>query len=234
VNDAAEYEGDVPTALKADLTVGGTKQIEYSFVASYKNNGEPTSVVTSITIGAFKLAFEAVNTTTEAGVDYSLTENGTNLLSFGAGATGNFNSDNINESEGAGDIVTSSSAYFQIMNIKFAGEVDVESLDQALEEAETGEQEAAAYNEHVTFVAFYADANKKIADIEFYSSTSEICYDFNGDGIDDHCEVDEVMDVRLIFADDSKATLETYTEIGFDELETELEEFADDLEDDLG
>jgi hypothetical protein len=234
VNDAAGYEGDVPTALKADLSVGGTKQIEYNFTASYKSNGEPTSVITSLTIGAFKLAFEAVNTTSEVGVEYSLTENNINILSFGVGASGNFNSDNLNESEAPGDIVTSSSAYFQIMDIKFAGEVDAKSLSDALEGIETVEQEAAAYNAHTTFVVFYADDNKKIADLEFYSTTSEICYDFNGDGIEDDCELDEIVDVRLIFADDSKATLETYTEIGFDELETELEAFVDDLEDDLG
>lgn len=235
VNSAAEYEGDVPTGLKADLSVGGTKQIEYSFTASYKANGDPTSVVTSLTIGAFKLSFEAKNTSSEVSADYSLTENGTNLLSFGAGASGNFNSDNIPEEDGsASDVVTSGSAYFQIMNIKFAGEVDVKSLDQAVGVATTIEQKASAYNAHTTFVVFYADTKKKIADTEFYGTETEECYDWDGDEIVDECYTDESIEIRLIFADDSKADLETYTEVGFEDLEAELEEFIDQLEADLG
>jgi hypothetical protein len=234
VNTAAEYEGDVPTALKADLTVGGTKQIEYSFTASYKTNGEPTSVVTSLTIGTFKFSFEAKNTTSEVSADYSLTKSGTNLLSFGAGASGNFNSDVISDTTSTvGDVATAGSAYFQIMNIKFAGEVNIKSLDAALEAASTIEAEATAFNANVTFVVFYADTKKKIADTEFYSTTREECYDYNGDGVEDGCDTEDAIDIRLIFADDSKADLETYTEIGFEDLETELETFIDELEADL-
>ncbi|HYC87309.1 MAG TPA: hypothetical protein VEB86_18885 [Chryseosolibacter sp.] len=244
VNDAAEYDGDVPTALKADLSVNGTKQIEYSWAASYKNNGEPTSIVTTLKIGTFLFAFEVKNTTSEIGINYSLTENGTNLLSFGAGASGNFNSDNIGDSEAAADVVTSSSAYFQIMNIKFAGEVQVKTLEDALDAADTIEEEAAAYNAGTTFVVFYADSKEKIADLEFYGTTVteeyDFCFDQNGDGIEseDECEhytdTYEKIDVRLVFADQSKTDLETYTDVGFEEFEAELDEFTASLEEDFG
>lgn len=230
-NNAAEYEGDLPTGLKADLTVSGTKQIEYSFTASYKSNGEPTNVKTSLTIGAFKFAFEAVNNTSEVSADYALTKNSTNLISFGAGADGNFNSDNIGDSEGPGDVVNKASAYFQIMNIKFAGEVNAKSLDAALESAATIEAEATAYNQHVTFVVFYADSKKKIADTEFYGFETEECYDWGGG--EQYCYTDEIIDVRLIFADGSKADLENYTEVGFEDLQNELEAFIEELDADI-
>jgi hypothetical protein len=239
------YEGDVPTALKADLSVGGTKQIVYDFTASYKNNGEPTSVKTSLTIGTYKFAFEATNTTTEVGVVYSLTDNGTNILSFGVGATGNFNSDNISESEGAaGDIVTSSSAFFQVMNIRAAGEVKAKTLFEALEVAETAAQKTTAYNANVTLVVFYADTKKKIADTKFIASIYqeepyEYCYDLDGDGIDETCETyeyepEETVDLELVFADGSPVDISTYTDEGFSDLTEELEKFQDDLDEDIG
>jgi hypothetical protein len=215
------YEGDVPTALKADLTVGGVKQIEYSFAASYKNNGDPTSVVTSVTIGAFKLAFEAKNTTSEVGVNYSLTENGTNLISFGAGASGNFNSDNI-DAENPTDLVTSGSAYFQLMNIKFASTLQIKSLADALEAAITPQQEAAAYNTHVKLVVFYADNQKKIADTEFYVVPATDIWE------------EETVEIRLIFADGTPADIDNYTGDGFDEIRTEWDKLIEDLEADLG
>jgi hypothetical protein len=242
VNDAAEYEGDLPTALKADLSVNGTKQIEYNFAASYKNNGEPTSVVTSLTIGTFKFAYELVNSTSEVSVVYSLTESGTNLISFGVGATGNFSSDVISENENAGDVVTSSSAFFQLMNIRFAGEVKAKTLFDALEVANTMAQEAAAYNANVTLVVFYADSKEKIADTDFYVTTKTdswtSCWDWDGDGVEE-CETYEsdpyeTIDVELVFADDSKVNLNVYTDAGFEDLQDEIEKLQADLEDDFG
>lgn len=242
VNTAAEYEGDVPTGLKADLTVNGQKKMEYSFSATYKDNGEPTSVNTSLTIDAFKFAFDAKNTTSEIGANYSLTKSGVNLISFGAGASGNFASDNINNSANGGDVVTSASAYFQIMNIRFAGETDIESLADAMETAEDIHAQAAAFDAHTTFVVFYADTKKKIADTEFYGTIEEeeysYCWDTNGDGIEDECstwvETYENIEVRLVFSDGSKSDLETYTNVGFEELEAELTALEEGLEADLG
>ena len=242
VNTAAEYEGDVPTALKADLTVNGQKKMEYSFSAAYKDNGEPTSVNTSLTLDAFKFSFDAKNTTSEVGVNYSLTKSGTNLISFGAGAAGNFGSDNINNSENGGDVVTSASAYFQIMNIRFAGKADIKSMADAMETAEDIHAEAAAFDANTTFVVFYADSKQKIADTEFYGTNEEeeysYCWDSNGDGIDDECstwvDTHESIEVRLVFSDGSKSDLETYFDIGFEELEAELTALEEEFEEDLG
>lgn len=242
-NTAAEYTGDVPTALKADLTVNGTKEIEYNFSASYKSNGEPTSVLSTFTIGAFKFAVEAKNTTSEITVDYSLKNGDKNMLSLGAGATGNFNSDNIENSNKVGSVLTNSSAYFQIMNIKFAGEVNVKGIDDA--GAWDGnlaiEEEANAWNANAKLVAFYADSKKKIADTEFYGTerteSDTYCWDSNGDGIEDDCdtwtETYQSVDIRLIFADGSKADLQTYTDVGFEDITTEIEAFINSLEADF-
>ncbi|GCC51090.1 hypothetical protein SanaruYs_13100 [Chryseotalea sanaruensis] len=234
-NQEAEYEGELPTGLRADLTVGSTKQIDYVLTAAYKPNGEPTSVETSLTIGTFKLSFKVKNTTDEASVDYALTQNGNNMLAFGAGATGNFTTKGSEEAE-AGDIVTTASAYFQIIDIKFAGEVDVKSLDEAMQAANNIDDEVEAWNDHTTFVVFYAEENAKIANIEFYGSEreEEYCY-WDWENEIDICEteIEEAIDVRLVFSDDSKSDLATYTEVGFADLEEALEDFFNNLEEDI-
>jgi len=239
-NTEAEYTGDLPTALKADLTVNGTKQISYSFIASYKNNGEPTAVETSLAINPFTFKFELTNNSSEVSAEYSLTNGNQHLISFGFGGNGNFSSSNINGSGDAGSVLEKASAYFQIVNIRFAGEADVKSIDALLADDATAEEEAEAYNAHSTFVVFYADSKKKIADTEFYGVTESETYcwqtDINGDGIlEEECYTytDEIIDIRLIFADGSKADLDTYTDVGFEEVRTELEKFADELEADL-
>jgi hypothetical protein len=241
-NAEAEYEGDLPTTLKADLTVSGTKQIEYDFTAAYKPNGEPTAAATSLTIGVFKLSFDMVNTTAEVAVNYSLTQNGDNLLSLGAGASGNFTTEGTEE---AGDVVNSASAYFQIVDIRFAGKVDAAALSEAFGAINYdvdgySEDEAAAYNAHTEFVVFYAQDNTKIADLEFYSSertdSYSYCY-YDFDLAQNVCETfeetSEAVDVRLKFKDGSPVDLETYTNEGFATLDAELRELIESLENDL-
>ncbi len=240
-NVDAEYEGDVPTGLKADLSVGGTKQMEYNFAASYKTNGEPTSVTTSLTLGAFKFAFNALNNTSEVAVDYSLTENSTNIISFGAGASGDFSSGSLADENGGANAINDGTAYFQIMNVKFAGNVQIASLADALENATTVPQEAAAFNSNLTLVVFYADTKTKIADSEFYVTTRteeyQSCW-WNEDTQTYDCETmqgepEDVVDVRLVFNDGSKSDLETYTDIGFEDVEEAFDDFATAVEEDF-
>lgn len=242
-NTELEFEGDLPTALKADLSVDGTQQLGYTFAASYKNNGEPTSVETTLTIGDFTFSAKVVNTTQEVSVEYALVRGEKNLISLGAGATGNFSSSNFENSESPGSVINTADAYFQLVNIRIAGEINIKALDQALQGELTGEQEADAWNANARLVVFYADSKKKIADTEFYGTTRlesyYSCYDMNGDGMVDYDECGEVtyeyetVDVRLVFADGSKADLETYTEVGFEEIESEIEKFLDEVEADL-
>lgn len=243
-NPELEYDGDLPTALQADLTVSGTKHISYSFAASYQSNGEPTAVETILTINAFKFTVAVVNATSEVGVDYSLVHADKNLVAFGVGATGNFTSSNIEQSEGPGSVVNTAQAYVQLMNIRIAGEVNVKGLDDGLSNGDLSiEEEADVWNANTTLVVFYADSKKIIADTEFYgteeSETYSYCWDMNNDGqqTPDECQeftdVHENLEIRLVFADGSKSDLETYTDVGFEDIQDEIEAFMDDLDADL-
>jgi hypothetical protein len=235
-NPEAGYEDDLPTGVKAELKVDGTAIVEYSFAASYKSNGEPTSVNTSLTIAPFKFSFIAKNTTSEVAVDYAFTMSDENLISFGMGASGEFTSENaLGEGSGPASVVNDASAYFQLMNIKFAGKVDIKKWSELIDETGSMQNMADAWNGSTELVVYYADSKEKIADGEFYVNTVEdYCWDTDGDFIDDECYSSEIVDIRLVFADESKADLATYTDEGFDELSTTFEEFMTELDEDLG
>ena len=235
-----DYNGDYPTGLKADLTVDGTKKMSYSFEAGYDSKGTPTSMKLSITIDAFTLAYAVVNTTTDLSLDYSLTGSGKVLFAYGARSKGNFNAGDVADSEGPDQVFDSGSAYFQIMNIKFSGEVNIDALVKAIDAADTKTKEAAAWNANYKLIVFYADSKKKIADSEFYVVATED-YDCRpGDGNHDGqvkpgeqlCGMypSEGVDVRLVFADGTKSDLETYTSVGFADLEKDLKELGESLE----
>lgn len=234
-----DYNGDYPTALKAELLVDDVKKMDYSFSAAYNSNGDPSGVAISLTIDTYTLAYEVSNSTTDAKFDYSLKNGNDILFAYGIRATGNFSSSSIEGNEDIGSVITTSSAYFQIMNIKFSGELNANALADALNSATTIEQELAAWNANYKLIVFYDDTKKKIADSEFYITTEEYTeweMVWNEELQDyewiEHDVTRESLDVRLVFADSSKADLATYTDTGFEDLKNSLESFIEDLEND--
>jgi len=151
-------------------------------------------------------------------------------------AQGNFSSTAVEGSQNAGDVVTTASAYFQIMNIKFSGEVNANTLADALDAATTIEQQLAAWNANYKLIVFYDDSKQKIAESEFYIADEEYTeteWSYNPNT--DEWEATEVkktkkaLEVRLVFADGTKSDLATYTDTGFDDIQDSLETFIDDI-----
>ncbi len=234
-----DYNGDYPTALKAELTVDNVTKMAYNFSAAYNNSGDPSSVSISLTIDTYILAYEVSNSTTDAKFDYSLKNGDKILFAYGARATGNFSSNSIEDSEDAGDVITTSSAYFQIMNIKFSGEANASALVDTLASATTMEQELAAWNANYKLIVFYDDSKKKIADSEFYITEEEyteweMVWNEQSQEYEwvEHTATRESLEIRMVFADGSKSDLATYTDAGFEDLKDSFESFIEDLEND--
>ncbi len=231
-----DYTGDYPTALKADLTIDGTKYMGYSFSASYNSNGDPSAVAISLSIDNYTLGYEVSNSTSDAKFDYYLKDGDKLLFGYGIRAQGNFSSTAVEGSQNAGDVVTTATAYFQIMNIKFSGEVNANALADALDVATTIEQKLAAYNANYKLIVFYDDSKQKIAESEFYIAEEEYTegewiYDSQTQQYEyvETQKTKKVLEVRLIFADGTKSDLATYTDTGFADLQDSLETFIDDV-----
>lgn len=230
------YTGDYPTALKADLTIDGAKHMGYSFSASYNSNGDPSAVAISLSIDNYTLGYEVSNSTTEAKFDYYLKDGDKLLFGYGIRAQGNFSSTAVEGSQNAGDVVTTATAYFQIMNIKFSGEVNANTLADALDAATTIEQRLAAWNANYKLIVFYDDSKQKIAESEFYIADEEYTeteWNYNpntGEWVATEVKkTKKALEVRLIFADGTKSDLATYTDTGFDDIQDSLDKFIEDI-----
>jgi len=232
----ADYTGDYPTALKAELTVDGQKRMSYSFSASYNSKGDPSAVSISLSIDNYTLAYEVSNSTTEAKFDYSLKDGDKMLFGYGVRGQGNFSSDAVEGSQNVGSVLTTATAYFQIMNIKFSGEVNAKALADGMETADTIEEELALLNANYKLIVFYDDSKKKIAESEFYVTDEEYTegeWIFNEQTQQyEYIETQKtkkVLEVRLIFADGTKSDLATYTDTGFDDIKNALDDFIEDV-----
>ncbi len=225
---SGDYDGDFPSGLSLDLTVNGNKVMEYGFTASYNNDGEPTSVKTTLSLVPFKYEISLTNNSKEIAVKYSLKNNDIVLMDMGIGAKGNFTTDVIENSEDGSDVITTGQAYFQLLDVRLAGDVNVKALIEDSESNEDDvEERVASFNRNVDLTLFYVEAKTKIADTEFYVDevVDEYCY----------CEDDvyEQANIRLVFADDSKMDLDTYAEGSFSDLEADFEALLEALEADL-
>ena len=230
-NHPYDYKGDLPTNIKADLTVDGQKQLGYTFTAKYNAAGEPEDVASSLMVGTFEFAATMQNNTEKVGARYSLKSNGKTLLAFGAGVYGDFTAENIEAADGEEEtdldaVLDKADAYFQVMNVVLAGSFDADQYfesTKAIHDSKENdgdgniEEEAKILNETLNLAAFYADGSGKIADSEIYTSV--------GEELDD----EKYIDMRLIFEDESKADLATYFGEGFDALITEFEKFEKDV-----
>ena len=261
-NPYGEYKGDLPTKIVTELTVDGESQATYSFSAAYNQDGEPEQLTTSLSVNSFVFSILADNDTEKVGVQYSLKRDNKTLLAMGSGAHGNFSIDHIlsleeKEDAHAGDAVNRVDAYFQLMNVVVAGDMNIkkylDGVEDNYEESyynndpheyrdgyyidSVTEQNAQLLEEAFNLKIFYADGSGKIADTEVYTTTDTDTYyswyydEEKGKYVDEEEEIEyKVMNVRMVFEDESKVSFETYFEEGFDDLVKEFNEFAKEVE----
>ncbi len=255
-----QYEGDLPTKIVMEAKVDGEKVIGYDFMAAYNQEGEPTNVTTSLQVNTFIFSINAQNEQEKVGVRYALKNGSKTLIAMGAGAEGMFTAEEIGkvnsgEHTNPGDVVHEVNAYFQLMNIKMAGNFDVKTFadgyaviyadqydengywNEEFDHDKAVEEEAALLDENFELVVFYADSKQKIADTEIYTYTDTYTYstweydETSQDFVEKEVTEEYVAsDIRLIFADGSKSDLETYFKEGFDDLISEVTTFIQELE----
>ena len=207
----SDYTGDYPTALNADLLIGGAKKVGFKFTAAYNSVGDPSAVTIAYSIDDYTLTYSFTNTTSEIKTEYTLTKGSKTLLGFGVSSTGTFSSDALtNSGSGAISDVKTGSAYFRIENIQFSAKVNLEKIKSGTTANMTLDQTVALYNANYKIIVFYVDSKKKIADSEFYVTS------------------DETVDIRLIFADGSKSDIDTYTSAGFEDFKNAVDDFTND------
>ncbi len=139
------------------------------------------------------------------------------------------------------EIINNGNAYIQFMKLKAVGQVDIQTIvngeqqfdaDHEDERDQWGDYPDATkkleaenlvslFSENAQFVLIYTDNNTMIASLEPYVVSETDSYTW--DGVT-YTENDYYMDVRMVFSDESRVSMETY-------VETELTGFFDALND---
>jgi hypothetical protein len=248
------YEGDLPTRLNADLKVDGTVVMAYTFSASYKSNGEPEIVTTSLSVGEFKLTIALKNTTTEVGYRYLFEKGTTILFDMAANVIGDFTKENIeavstdDNSAEVKALLDEANAYIQVMNVKIAGKVnfdglidDMNAISEIAPDSIAMAQSATALNDNAQLIVFFTDTKEKIADAKAYSfMTSDTYYDYiwNSETLTyDQVLVTEnnaEMGMMFEFADGTSMTAETFFTEGFTKVQNDFDNLMSELEAEYG
>jgi hypothetical protein len=240
----ANYHGDMPSKFNITLTVNDSKVAEYDLTASYNSDGTPASIVYFIALYPFKFEVSLTYNTTSASLKYSFTDNSKIIVECYAGVNGKLDKTTIQNAQTSGakpeDIVNNANAYFQVLNIKLAGQVDYKTLAADLKTinantkytiAQADTARAAAYNKSMLLVLVYADSKQKIAQAEAYPTTRTYTY-YVGNVA--HTGLESSVDMRFIFADKSKGDLKTYFSTGFQNLVNDMNALITSINTDFG
>lgn len=228
----------LPANFSFSITVDGTSALSYTFVGEYKPDGIPTKIENTLTMGDWQMKQTYGYSETNLKLNYSFTHGTTNILSTGIEVNGNLTQQGVENAKdstwveyfpGYGyyeynthfeKVVQNANAYFQLMDIKIAGQVDFLHLVPVMDDEKATEaQKANALNQYADLVVVYASNNQAIAKAEAYVAQET----------DDFGNVNEYVDMRLIFADQSKSTLDSYFNEGFNGFIDEMNSLIADL-----
>lgn len=240
------YDGDLPAVFNASISVGTEKVFEVDFKATYNGDGFPTSVNYFVALYPYKYEITFNYSSSNLSLRYHLTNGSKNIIDCYGKLDGNFSKANINnvtenEDSEPTDVVTAGNAYFQVFNIKLAGDIDYKNLYAAeqriyesnMEELETYTALAEEVNKYVNLDLVFADSKQKIASVqaEPVMKTREY-YDWSNDELvtEEYAEIE----MKLIFSseDESPTSLATYFNAGFQDFINDLNSFIVELNND--
>lgn len=221
-------QGELPKNVTSTLTVDGKEELKLTSSHEYKTDGTPIKTEVNLVLGAFLFKTSVNNTGTSLTSEVSFSKGTDKLFSLNSSANGNTTVGALNDNDDIETIIKNANTTFEIMNIKFAGMVDVKAIRDSenswgnISEVERSKKEAEALNTYSKFVAINTSNNSLIAKVEFAPTTEEYCYSNSQQTI---CETEYSTEPRLVFKDGSKLSMETFTENGFDRLIDEVEDF---------
>jgi hypothetical protein len=90
----ADYSGDLPVSLNADLKVGSETMLSFVFGASYNSDGVPNAIAAELTIEKFKFNVDITNNTNVVSVNYKFLDDENIVIDMGVTGKGLFTDEN--------------------------------------------------------------------------------------------------------------------------------------------
>lgn len=263
-----ELPAEVPTSVNVALTYNGSVVTSFNYSGTFASDGLPTKLSTTLTVGDFSLS-AALNHSANTNLDvkFNFSENNQTVIELYGEVGGDWSEDNINDNyseihdtvyygDGEWDyytddyselhieeILKNANAYFQIMDVKLVGDVNIKALgdklwvldeDETLSEQEWAEAMADAVNDDANLSLVYTDNSGVIAEANAYAKE----YDYDGCWYDYDYETDSYVEVcsywdiavELQFADSSIVDAEVYFTDEFDQTWNDFEDLLIELE----
>ena len=175
------------TACSAYLKVDGTDAMTYTLSVAYDANGYPSSLSTKLTVDTYVLAYDLTYSTSKLKSDMSFKHKDVTLLGQGIELNGtlteakaqelntyyNGNSASQNATK-IGEFVNAATIYFQVMDIKVVGSIDLQNFTKEYDKLSTidkdnfTQSDADIVNKYCSLYGIFASSDKKIADVTIY------------------------------------------------------------------
>jgi hypothetical protein len=242
----------MPKTLSIVLKVSGTTALTFYFDATYKSDATPTKITQTLVIDKYNWNVTFTNNDVDVSSKYSFKYDQDILLKFEVGASGSLTATNIqnNIEDNPEKVLSSGAVSFQVMNIAMKGtianfkgfvtEVKAHKPDSIIHSNAYGKWTEYFYtkayydkskdiiNKYFKIFGYFANENKKFADIEFY--TNEYSYTgskYNStNGMYEYGLVTEYnVQPRFVLSDGSKVAIEDYVKVGFEDLITKMQSY---------
>ena len=209
------------------MKVDNKTVLSANYNATYKADGIPAQLSQTLSIDDFVLAFNVNYSDSEITSNTSFKKGSTDLLKVENNIKGKLNYNNLLtiEENGFGDVISSVSVKFQMMDIAVAGSVDdakgffteMKNVGD-LPEEEYHKKECEVFNKYCKVYAYFVNDNTKFAEVEFFVKQYNDSYGSH-----------YTTALRFIMSDGSKVEIEDYMETGFDDLQKRIESLIDNL-----
>jgi hypothetical protein len=239
-------EGYYPSDLNCELKIDGEVVMLFSFSADYNSDGTPKRSSSTLELGDYKWSETFKNDNKKLTIEYQFTYKKENLIKLNSTINGDLTMDQFEDAETPDELFEDGFINFQLMDLGiFGGIKDMAALTEDMEDLEDSEfdydseeysdETAKILNDNLIMYAYFADDNKKFADVEFYTyETTETYWDWelvNGNWVEYEYTTEEYeLRPRLVLSDGSKVDLEEYFEAGFDDLIERMEDATEDFE----
>ncbi len=259
-NLSADYSNDgIPTALENTLNIGAFSFNQVlnhdlnqsaSFDFSFKNAGDVLIAFGAEINGDWSESNIDDNTyedsDTDTWTDYVWNDETQQYEEVEYSETYTWTETDVEE------IIQNGNAYMQFMNLKAVGQVNIQTIVNGEQQFDTAHESdrdqwgdypdeikeleaenlVSLFSANAKFVLIYSDNNTLIASLEPYVVTESDSYtDYNGDT---YTYNDYYMDMRMVFSDQSKVSMETYVQNELSGFYTALNDFIQKLNQDYG
>ena len=241
--DSVEY---MPKSLSVVMKVSGNTALTFNFNGAYKSDATPTNVTQTLVIDKYNWSIAFTNNDVDVSTKYAFTYDQSVLLKLEIGAAGSLTATNIQDNidQKPENVISSGAVLFQVMNIAmkgsindfkaFAAEAKTSKPDSVIHTETYGkwteylynkayyDKNSSIINKYLKIYGYFANENKKFADVEFYTYESSYVYnDWVWNPTKQNYDIVPVtrtnyeMQPRFVLSDGSKVAIEDYVKTGF-------------------